>query len=86
MLYNAAFKMVVTDLGAARSHVSKSQMLSAGILLFFSILSQSKSATSPLSICQFMDVAVMSAGLYTQCAVQCVNKREQRLRRQQHGS
>lgn len=35
----------------------------------FSILSQSTSATSPLSICQFMDVAVMSAGV---CAVQCV--------------
>lgn len=30
-----------------------------------------------MSICQFMDVAVMSVGLYTRCAVQCVNKREQ---------
>lgn len=28
-----------------------------------------------MSICQFMDVAVMSAGLYTQSAVQCVNKK-----------
>lgn len=43
----------------------------------FSILSQSGSATSPLSICQFMDVAVMSAFLYAQCAAQCVNKSEQ---------
>ncbi len=43
----------------------------------FSILSQSGSATSPLSICQFMDVAVMSAFPYTHCAAQCVNKREQ---------
>lgn len=57
--------------------MSKSQMLSAGILLCLASFHGGTSATSPLSICQFMDVAVMSAGLYTQCALQCVNFREQ---------
>ena len=48
-----------------------------------------ESATSPLSICQFMDVAVMSASPYTGCAVHCVNKRANRHgrhRRQEHNT
>lgn len=54
----------------------------------FSILWRSGGATSPSSICQFMDVAVMSASQYTLCAALCcVNKREQaqtrRTRRQE---
>lgn len=56
-------------LGVLWSHLKHSttlcQTLTPGIVFLFSILARSGGATSPLSICHFMDVAVMSVARYT---------------------